>query len=204
MPEMDGYELIKTIREQEQKTAANSLPIIAITANALTNTDRFQKMGFSDYLIKPLKQKQLKAILNKWIKPLSITNNNQNLSLLTTNQPPSTSPLSITMINLDELLPIFGDHDLCYELLQQYLASCIDDLTQLNTAIMQQNNDNIFMISHRMKGAARMMAFHPLAHITQELELRSQQAQIDTSELQQDYLHIEQLIEQLSLQINSK
>ncbi|WP_297482003.1 Hpt domain-containing protein [uncultured Photobacterium sp.] len=58
-------------------------------------------------------------------------------------------------------------------LLQQYLESCFDDLSLLKTAISQQNNDSIFMVSHRMKGTARMMAFHPLAQVTQELKLHS-------------------------------
>lgn len=206
MPEMDGYELTKTIREQEQQTTATVLPIIAITANALTNTERFKAMGFSDYLIKPLKQQQLKEVLTQWLHPLSITNNVLNLTELTTKQvsQSNTPTTAITMIDINELLPIFGDNELCQTLLQQYLASCVDDLTQLNTAIAQQNNDNIFMVSHRMKGAARMMAFHQLAQTTHDLELCSQQVQINSTDLQRHYLYIEQLIEQLSLQIHSK
>ena len=89
-------------------------------------------------------------------------------------------------------------------LLQQYLDSCIDDLSQLKTAITQQNNDNIFMVSHRMKGAARMMAFHQLAQVTQKLELQTQHVQRDITGIQQHYQQIEQLIEQLSHQINRK
>ncbi|OBU25880.1 hypothetical protein AYY22_19695 [Photobacterium kishitanii] len=205
MPEMDGYELAKTIREQEQQTATIALPIIAITANALTNTERFKTMGFSDYLIKPLKQQQLKEVLAQWLQPVNVTNNVPNLTQVGTKQVTTSniSTAAIAMIDINELLPIFGDNELCQTLLQQYLASCVDDLTQLNTAIAQQNNDSIFMISHRMKGAARMMAFHQLAQATHDLELCSQQVQINTTDLQRNYLHIEQLIEQLSLQIHS-
>lgn len=206
MPEMDGYELTKTIREQEQKAATIALPIIAITANALTNTDRFKTMGFNDYLIKPLKQQQLKNVLSQWVKPLSMNHSVKKLSQVTMEQttltPTPTS--SINMIDINELIPIFGNNDLCQMLLQQYLDSCIDDLSQLKTAITQQNNDNIFMVSHRMKGAARMMAFHQLAQVTQKLELQTQHVQRDITGIQQHYQQIEQLIEQLSHQINRK
>ncbi|KAE8177920.1 ATP-binding protein [Photobacterium carnosum] len=202
MPEMDGYELTKTIREQERQTGAAILPIIAITANALTNTDRFKVMGFSDYLIKPLKQQQLKTVLTQWLKPLDMTKNIKDLSLEIIKPVTSTTPLAL--IDINELLPIFGDNDLCQTLLQQYLDSCFDDLSQLKTAITQQNNDNIFMVSHRMKGAARMMAFHPLAQVTQKLELQTQHIQRDITGIQQNYQQIEHLIEQLSHQINSK
>ncbi|MCD9554292.1 transporter substrate-binding domain-containing protein [Photobacterium carnosum] len=202
MPEMDGYELTKTIREQERQTGAAILPIIAITANALTNTDRFKVMGFSDYLIKPLKQQQLKTVLTQWLKPVDMTKNIKDLSLEIIKPVTSTTPLAL--IDINELLPIFGDNDLCQTLLQQYLDSCFDDLSQLKTAITQQNNDNIFMVSHRMKGAARMMAFHPLAQVTQKLELQTQHIQRDITGIQQNYQQIEHLIEQLSHQINSK
>ncbi|MEC6815406.1 transporter substrate-binding domain-containing protein [Photobacterium toruni] len=204
MPEMDGYELTKIIREQEQQTAVNALPIIAITANALTNTDRFKAMGFSDYLIKPLKQQQLKTVLSQWVKPLSVVSNSKISPPLTTKPivTSNTATTTIAMIDINELLPIFGNNDLCQTLLQQYLSSCIDDLTQLSTAMAQQNNDRIFMISHRMKGAARMMAFHQLAQTTHDLESCSQQAQINSVDLQRHYSNIEQLIAQLSQQIN--
>ncbi|MCD9496380.1 transporter substrate-binding domain-containing protein [Photobacterium carnosum] len=202
MPEMDGYELTKTIREQERQTGAAILPIIAITANALTNTDRFKVMGFNDYLIKPLKQQQLKTVLTQWLKPVDMTKNIKDLSLEIIKPVTSTTPLAL--IDINELLPIFGDNDLCQTLLQQYLDSCFDDLSQLKTAITQQNNDNIFMVSHRMKGAARMMAFHPLAQVTQKLELQTQHIQRDITGIQQNYQQIEHLIEQLSHQINSK
>ncbi|WP_394167709.1 transporter substrate-binding domain-containing protein [Photobacterium piscicola] len=206
MPEMDGYELAQIIRKHEQQTDVPTLPIIAITANALTNTRRFQSMGFSDYLIKPLKQQQLKGVLSKWSMPLNVDQSVKKMPQLAAESitPLITPNEFVNIIDINELLPIFGDNDLCHMLLKQYLESCFDDLSQLKKVIAQQNNDSIYMVSHRMKGAARMMAFHQLAHITQELELHAQQAQIDSTALQQDYLHIEQLIKQLSCQINGK
>lgn len=204
MPEMDGYELTKTIREQEQHTASSPLAIIAVTANALTNTDRFRAMGFNDYLIKPLKQQQLKTVLARWLQPSATIDKANVLPQLAQKNielPPASVPM---MIDIDELLLIFGDKDLCQTLLQQYLTACVEDLEQLNAAITHQNNDSIFMVSHRIKGAARMMAFHQLAQIADELESYSQHAQINKANLQSYYTDIEKLINQLSLQINRK
>ncbi|PSU04902.1 transcriptional regulator [Photobacterium aquimaris] len=200
MPEMDGYELTKIIREQEQHTASSPLPIIAVTANALTNTDRFRAMGFNDYLIKPLIQQQLKTVLDRWLQPSATIDKAQVLPQLP--QTNIESPPAM-IIDINELQLIFGDKEVCQTLLQQYLTACIDDLEQLNTAITQQNNDNIFMISHRIKGAARMMAFHQLAQVADKLESCSQKIQINKPDLHLYYADIEQLIKQLSLQIHS-
>ncbi|GBU23492.1 sensor kinase [Fibrobacteria bacterium R8-3-H12] len=63
MPEMDGIEATKIIRE----THAN-LPIVALTANAVSGTrEMFLSNGFNDFLSKPIDIVKLNSILEKWI-----------------------------------------------------------------------------------------------------------------------------------------
>ena len=69
MPEMDGIEATKIIREMggENPYYAN-LPIIALTANAVFGTkEMFLSNGFNDFLSKPIDTIKLNAILAKWI-----------------------------------------------------------------------------------------------------------------------------------------
>ena len=68
MPEMDGFEATRAIREREQSEGLPRVPIVALTANALEG-DRTQclEAGMDDYLTKPFKQDQLKAILERWL-----------------------------------------------------------------------------------------------------------------------------------------
>lgn len=64
MPEMDGIEATKLIREA---SATKDTPIIALTANAMTGDQaRFLKAGMDDYLAKPLNKNTLIKMLNKW------------------------------------------------------------------------------------------------------------------------------------------
>lgn len=66
MPEMDGIETIKVIKKLNKK---NIPPIIAMTANVVTEIkDMYIKEGFSDYLAKPVDIKELNKILKKHIK----------------------------------------------------------------------------------------------------------------------------------------
>jgi CheY-like chemotaxis protein/HPt (histidine-containing phosphotransfer) domain-containing protein len=61
MPNMDGYQLTQTLREQ-----GNTIPIIALTANALTGeSDRCLKLGMNDYLTKPISMELLKQAIDK-------------------------------------------------------------------------------------------------------------------------------------------
>jgi len=64
MPEMDGMEATKLIRE----TGYND-PIVALTANAVAGqAEIFLKNGFDDYISKPIDIRQLNAILNKFVR----------------------------------------------------------------------------------------------------------------------------------------
>ncbi len=65
MPEMDGFETTRRIRQSETTTR---LPIIALTANASTvDRERCLAAGMDDYLSKPLNLEDLRAKLSTWI-----------------------------------------------------------------------------------------------------------------------------------------
>ncbi|UQB42940.1 response regulator [Thiomicrospira microaerophila] len=66
MPELDGLEATKVIRQQLTTVAAN-IPIIALTANALSgDKERVLEAGMNDYLTKPIDIHALKRALWKW------------------------------------------------------------------------------------------------------------------------------------------
>ena len=67
MPNMDGYELTRNIREDEKGTGDHAL-IIAITANALQgDAEKCLAAGMDDYLSKPIETKELKMKLRQWM-----------------------------------------------------------------------------------------------------------------------------------------
>jgi PAS domain S-box-containing protein len=68
MPEMDGYEATKMIRNCTVGSVDRSIPIIALTADAFAETrQKALSSGFTDYLPKPFKRQDLIQRLNKYL-----------------------------------------------------------------------------------------------------------------------------------------
>jgi CheY-like chemotaxis protein len=68
MPKMDGYETTRCIRSGEAGEQYRDVPILAMTANAMSG-DREECLaaGMADYLMKPIQISDLLAMLKKWV-----------------------------------------------------------------------------------------------------------------------------------------
>lgn len=69
MPEMDGYEATRMIREWEVSTSRETpLPIIAMTAHAMDgDSKKSEQAGMNDHITKPIDPVMLYKTLQKWI-----------------------------------------------------------------------------------------------------------------------------------------
>jgi CheY-like chemotaxis protein len=66
MPELDGFEATAAIRRAE-RTLGNHIPIIAMTANAMTgDRERCLRAGMDSYLSKPVSVDQITRTLREF------------------------------------------------------------------------------------------------------------------------------------------
>ena len=73
MPEMDGFEATRKIRElnhphtNETGIEVQRTPIIALTANAITgDRERCLEAGMDDYVSKPFSREELAQVMLRW------------------------------------------------------------------------------------------------------------------------------------------
>ncbi|MEP7153906.1 MAG: response regulator, partial [Nitrospira sp.] len=72
MPELDGFEATRRIRDLEKTGAVKTrIPIIALTANAMQGDgERCAHVGMDDYVTKPVSVEQFARVLGRWAPKL--------------------------------------------------------------------------------------------------------------------------------------
>ena len=69
MPNMDGFELARRIRQSEAAERRARTPILAVTASALEEQEQKSRAaGMDGFITKPIGIEQLKATLDVWLK----------------------------------------------------------------------------------------------------------------------------------------
>jgi CheY-like chemotaxis protein/HPt (histidine-containing phosphotransfer) domain-containing protein len=184
MPVMDGYELARTIREYELFHNLVRIPIIAWTANALSDArDAVFKVGMDDILIKPSEIGFIKSKLSTW---LPLKKANRTTSKAKASAPKQNFPFDLTSVteNFEEQL----------EIVEEYCLQTRKDLEAAQKAISLKSPENLQRIAHQIKGASRLIHAQSLVLLSQELEESLKGAQ--------NWLHANGLVTQIANQIN--
>ena len=153
MPEMDGYEATKQIREMEG--GGRHTTIIAMTANAMkSDYQNCIRAGMDDYISKPFKTDDLLEIIGKWLKK------------------------SEAVIDIAEILDGLArdqkiDRDVIEEIYVEFAEALPETLRQLETFIERKDFPALTMGAHTLKGSSAGLRLNGLSGNAAELEQQS-------------------------------
>jgi CheY-like chemotaxis protein/HPt (histidine-containing phosphotransfer) domain-containing protein len=172
MPEMDGYEATRRIREIEQEQNRMHLPIIAMTANAMKG-DREDCLlaGMDDYLPKPVKREVLRETLSGWLS--------QKPDYSIDKHPPAPDPLSershqpIDGHTIRELRDLMGEE--FDDLINAYLDDTPLLLSKAKVAIESQVPEELRISAHSLKSSSANIGALRLAEFAKQLEVMGRQ-----------------------------
>jgi signal transduction histidine kinase/CheY-like chemotaxis protein len=153
MPEMNGLEATRLIRQGEAETGAH-MPIIAMTARAMKG-DREECLaaGMDAYVSKPVQFAELFKTMSSLVsgaeeiwEPI-IVERRQTESK-------QASPTSRQIVNQEALLEmVTGDVEFLRQVVQVFLDTSPAHLARLHEAIAQHNSDQLQEAAHALKGA---------------------------------------------------
>ena len=174
MPEMDGYETTKRIRRNSED---KSLPIIAMTANAMiSDREKCLAVGMNDHLAKPINVEQLFSLLNKWISTPSstaITSANNNCHK---HKDAHSFPQSLPGFDIQVgLARLQGEPQLYCKLLKSFHKNYRMITAKISTAIQYGDIAMARGIVHDIKGMAGNLSANKLYTTAKALETHIQQ-----------------------------
>lgn len=167
MPHMDGYEMVRAIRDEEAREGKPHTPVIALTAAALKGeAERCLAAGMDEYLAKPVSIPELVAALRRWLPHTVPLAGDMKAAAPLPQVGGEPQPLDPAVLE-----PLTGGDPVeARKLLEDYLAATEDDLRELRAAQAGGDLARLASQAHKLKGAARLVGAQPLAEAALALE----------------------------------
>ncbi len=180
MAEMNGIETLKNMQELKQNRSS-AAPVIMLTANALAGEkEKYLKLGFADYLSKPVRGEKLESMLLKYLPKSKVLFKESEIKEEAADQK------KVTGEYIKEQLPEIQ--------LETALMYCADSMEFLNNMLQQfaQNGrreklDKLFECKdwenyrievHSLKGTSLTMGLDELSEKARKLEMAAREGQI--------------------------
>jgi PAS domain S-box-containing protein len=194
MPEMDGYQATRSLREQGIKT-----PIIALTAHAMKGDEqKCIEAGCDDYMSKPLDRRILVEKVSKYLllqnealseNADSVKSQVDELAKLCSGPIPQESNLkepngiedNREILNWEELIGRLGDEQLIKEIVPIFLNDNKERLEMLTKAVKAGDAQAIRLYAHAVKGAGRNIGAKRLSDIAHCLESAGREGDVEAT-----------------------
>jgi len=182
MPEMDGYEATRHIRDSQSKVRDHVVSIIAMTANTMQgDREKCLAAGMNDFISKPVDPYKLQLALQQWLpkRASEVT----KAVLKTESEPEQTETATVQQgdkpdeVPLDVQAPVFDyaamskrlmdDAALIHTVASAFLGDMSEQIERLKTSIKDGDLQTVTAHSHKIKGAAATvggLALSALAH----------------------------------------
>ncbi|HUA39634.1 MAG TPA: response regulator, partial [Candidatus Sulfopaludibacter sp.] len=184
MPEMDGLEATRAIRELQKaggKDNFNSrIIIVAMTAQAMQgDREKCIAAGMDDYLAKPIRPKDVRAVLERWSSELGSAASAQPVL------PPVTDPpdAEASPVEMDRLMDLGGGNaESLRELVELYFKQTTGQLAQLETAVQLNKTEEVRQVAHSCAGASATLGMRQLVPVLRELERQGKAGQLTNAQ----------------------
>ena len=130
MPDLDGYECTRLIRQSSTPVRNHQIPVIAMTAHAMAgDREKCLASGMNDYLAKPIHYALLREALEKWLAVPAVA---AAAVPGAEPPPPETAPAFAGEELLDRMM---GNSELACRVVRRFLSEAPQQLAALSEAV---------------------------------------------------------------------
>jgi len=167
MPGLDGLEVVRRIRAKEVPGAESTIPVVAMTAHAMTgDREKFLAAGMDDYLAKPFSPEAMRCIVERWALKSATKNTEEPMP-----EPSEPTASLVPVFDRSALLARSMDDE---EMLQAVVAGFLEDfprqLEHFKAALDAGDAVALARQLHNMKGVASTVSGEELRACAMELE----------------------------------
>ena len=187
MPEMDGYEATRKIRQLQPHERNYNIAIVAMTASAMIgDREKCLSSGMDDYMTKPIEIDVIQKKLQYWLHKDRTKNQHEEENSLKQEdrQTPQqkTDPLlnstALAEPKKEQLLfdydainkRVSGNHELTVKICKQSLVSMSELVVELLSQLKSQKFEQAQKSAHALKGASATIGCMRLNEITKTIE----------------------------------
>lgn len=170
MPEMDGYEASRIIRDPDSSVLNHLVPIIALTANDRVEDRQICiKAGMDDYLSKPISHGIMKRAIHHWIGK---KHDKGYVRACNDNQPEPFNPDTVSEIfNYQTLLDLLtGDKIMADTILKAFIDDLDNHIIAIAASVREGDLSKTAACAHNIKGAAGNIGAGAVHGLAQEME----------------------------------
>ncbi|MCG8450089.1 MAG: response regulator, partial [Pirellulales bacterium] len=192
MPEMDGFDATRRIRQLEAEGSLDGhLPIVALTANAVKgDRQRCLDAGMDDYLSKPVQTTQIIDILKRLLGSAPRQTTEKQPEHIPSDE--TTEMYDLAPIDAASLLSrCLGNVEFANALLDELESSGKERVEEIRQRSEQQDPVALAKAAHALKGAAGILCAEAVRKIAAEIEQSGRSAELQDIETQLDDLAAE-------------
>ena len=182
MPELDGIEATKKIRQGHCEVKDKNIPVIALTAHAMEgDKERCIAAGMNDYLTKPVTPAALIDILEKY---LSVAPPPKQQRMQSDGVLQKEREAGDYIFHANELeRRVLNDKALAKSIVEKFVVDMEHQLRRLDTCIIEKDNTQLKRQIHKMKGAVANVGAikmqQAIVEIEEHLELDTKGPDLD-------------------------
>ena len=162
MPEMDGFEAVRVIRQRERETHAAPTPIVALTARAMADDEALcRRAGFDGYLAKPFRSQQLHEALAAIVSPRHAVK---------PDQAPEPAPAESRLDWVAAVDAVEGDRVLLGKVVRGFLDQYPSLVVDLEAGLDASDLPAVQRVAHTLGGSLRMFDGARVVDLARQLE----------------------------------